>query len=1236
MAEQAQDWFAANAPKSVPPPAAAVTPKGGDWFAANAPKAPAASTDDSGGLSLHELSSSNPQKEGLYHMKDADGHSYAVPFSNVELAGDNWRDMFVNEKEAEQYEKDKKAQPQAPLDRTAANYGKEIVYGVGRGLKNDVVGTYETVRHPIDTATGMVHQTKEAMDAASKSREEERGSSVGARLAAPVLAFAEKAPVVGGMVQKAESGKGYASPESVGASAEAITTLEAPDLAIKGIKAIPGKVVELPTTVARKLSGTGEGLTKREVAEQAAANKEIQRKVAEEYDPAYKKKVAAVEEKNVQERQDFEDAKRKRSNLVDEKAKRSRTLQEAKTRVFQHVKNIDSAATNWFNGQYNDLAKQTSGARVDLDPLTEAVDSAKLQDLADPITKVPIFDDIIKKSKGEAGEGADARPPADWGEMSHEARKAWRDEQLNSSGATYRYLLGKYRQIGKLMKSPSLDPSVRTGLANVRNVIERMQTEAAKIADEQAPERHAEDMSEWERDVAERGESVAGPKPTMPTRKASSINYSIGNAYRNFAQSYRDAGAIGTKIVDPSKTLESGTAHLTKELADADLSDAKRTLIGKEEAGGKATHATQWARRLAKGDEARLRFGKNLTQTELRRQTGELIDNLRKRQAEYDAVPDPGNAPELKLTPAPKYKPPQEKPYSEQKLKNSREAQLNRRIEFFSSPNFRMGARGLTTFGIADVVAKVLGFHEGVALTAGGISALSYLLPTQIVKLLSDPAMQEKLFTITSKDREILAKLPANQRAIVEQNLINIERVAKQKGIIPKDASVPMANFAKKDIVKAKEEAAKAKEEPKPEPPPEEPPAAAAPAPEPPPTPPAAPAAAPETPPAAPQAATPPPAPTVSAQLSPAPDVIDKDEKGRPILDVSQMQPGQIGRVRLEDLQLDPRRFQYKLSPDENGITNKLQGKNWDENLAGIIQVWKDPESGETYVINGHHRFEMAERFKVPNVDVRMIEAPDDVTARAIGAMQNLADGRGTALDAAKFLRDSGMTPEKMKHTNLNLGGEAIVREGLSLSTLSDGMFNRVVDGDVDPKVGAAIADSAPSPEQQESLLKYIRDYEKKTGRDLSPSLIRTMGERMKRSMTDVKGKPAAQAGLWGEEEMQDHLLGEMAEVTEYVEKKLKDRRKTLKGNASESAAETMMEHGATFDHKAVGASAKTEAEILNLFKSESDKVGYVDDMIRNAAEDLHEGDMDPNEIKRETAKKIRGHLEGKHEELTK
>jgi hypothetical protein len=124
-----------------------------------------------------------------------------------------------------------------------------------------------------------------------------------------------------------------------------------------------------------------------------------------------------------------------------------------------------------------------------------------------------------------------------------------------------------------------------------------------------------------------------------------------------------------------------------------------------------------------------------------------------------------------------------------------------------------------------------------------------------------------------------------------------------------------------------------------------------------------------------------------------------------------ELKPYDVARVPIDQLHLDPKRFQYKMNTDASGVTNLLKGRTWNEDLAGVISVWRDPEDGKTYVVNGHHRFDLAEKTGQPDVAVRMIAADDAEQARAKGAIQNIAEGRGTAMDAAKFFRDGDATP---------------------------------------------------------------------------------------------------------------------------------------------------------------------------------------------------------------------------------
>src|SRR5207253_1802522 len=86
----------------------------------------------------------------------------------------------------------------------------------------------------------------------------------------------------------------------------------------------------------------------------------------------------------------------------------------------------------------------------------------------------------------------------------------------------------------------------------------------------------------------------------------------------------------------------------------------------------------------------------------------------------------------------------------------------------------------------------------------------------------------------------------------------------------------------------------------------------------------------------------------------------------------------------------------------------------WNPDLGGILLVWHDPADKKTYVINGHHRLDIAKKLGADNVVVRYINAKDAEEARSKGALTNIAEGHGTAVDAAKWMRDTHNTLEDM------------------------------------------------------------------------------------------------------------------------------------------------------------------------------------------------------------------------------
>ncbi len=143
-----------------------------------------------------------------------------------------------------------------PEARTVGNYLSEAAGGVGRGLAGVGEGLFQMATHPQEAASQFTVQAMAAPRMAAEEFKHAPGT-IPQRGAAAALRGLEEAPVLGPIVQHAEQGGSrMASPESVGAATEAITTLEAPELVGRGV----GKFIKKAPDVARAVGGTGPAL----------------------------------------------------------------------------------------------------------------------------------------------------------------------------------------------------------------------------------------------------------------------------------------------------------------------------------------------------------------------------------------------------------------------------------------------------------------------------------------------------------------------------------------------------------------------------------------------------------------------------------------------------------------------------------------------------------------------------------------------------------------------------------------------------------------------------------------------------------------------------------------------------------------------------------------------------------------------------------------------------------------
>jgi hypothetical protein len=204
-----------------------------------------------------------------------------------------------------------------------------------------------------------------------------------------------------------------------------------------------------------------------------------------------------------------------------------------------------------------------------------------------------------------------------------------------------------------------------------------------------------------------------------------------------------------------------------------------------------------------------------------------------------------------------------------------------------------------------------------------------------------------------------------------------------------------------------------------------------------------------------------------------------------------------VHTVPVSSLKTDAKRFQYKVKDiGEDGVTQELKGvSKWNPELAGALLVWRDPENGQDYVVNGHHRHELANRLGAEELNVRYIDAPNAKAARARGALANIAEGRGTAIDAAKYLKDSESTIADLKNAGVSLSGR-VANDATILKDLADKPFQMVTEGRLDESKALSVAKHLKDHTLQTKLFKKIEDREE-DGKEWSSREIETAAKKM-------------------------------------------------------------------------------------------------------------------------------------------
>jgi ADP-Ribosyltransferase in polyvalent proteins len=378
-----------------------------------------------------------------------------------------------------------------------------------------------------------------------------------------------------------------------------------------------------------------------------------------------------------------------------------------------------------------------------------------------------------------------------------------------------------------------------------------------------------------------------------------------------------------------------------------------------------------------------------------------------------------------------------------------------------------------------------------------------------------------------------------------------------------------------------------------------------APAVEPPPAPEAqtpAPGAPPEA--AAPVPPQVPTAPAAAVTEAAPPTPTPPREPGAPAAQAAPPAPGTVYQVSPHDLTVDPHRFQYKQIHTETGATGSLAGvPQFDPTLAGVVHVWRDPSDGNTYVVNGHNRVDLARRSGAPALNVLELPAADATEARAAGAKINIAEGQGTPIDAAKFFRDSGETAESLAQQGIPLRG-AIVQQGLALARLNPTLFGAVTRGEFSESLGVLIGERLANHEQQHALTQLMSEFERK-GRRLTADTVRELADMAASAPTHA----TTEMTLFGEETSERSLAVERAQLTANMRQRLAGDKRLFGTVGRQGAAEALSRAGNVIDVEQSQQVASQAGQALDIFDRLKNRSGPISDLLNEATQRIARGE---------------------------
>jgi len=305
-------------------------------------------------------------------------------------------------------------------------------------------------------------------------------------------------------------------------------------------------------------------------------------------------------------------------------------------------------------------------------------------------------------------------------------------------------------------------------------------------------------------------------------------------------------------------------------------------------------------------------------------------------------------------------------------------------------------------------------------------------------------------------------------------------------------------------------------------------------------------------------------------------------------------------RLDPDKIEVDAKRFQFKSGADEAGITERLRGvEAFDERLAGAALVYEQKD-GRIFIVDGHQRLALARRAKAagdPNalLNAFVLREADGISpsdARALAAVKNIAEGTGSAVDAAKVLREAG--PEGLKRLPPLPPTSALVRDARGLARLGDDAFLMIVNEVVPAPYAAIVGRLIEDPGLQLAALDVLAKTDPANA---------VQADSIVRQVIEAGAVTEKQQTLFGDETITSSLFGERAKVLDAALKRLRQDRKTF--NMLMERAGAIEAAGNVLAKESNVGRAEAAARLMATIAAIANRKGAVSDALTQAARDF-------------------------------